>query len=287
MIYICYSPATNLGNWLFQCAVACSASDGVYFYVPMDVPEGRFDNLLKVFPQLKVVKELPAHYLYYKDVGANSLPITRPLVVEGCFLNPILFNEKLVRECFQCPDDIKMYLKKQYKNLFNGRETVGVSVRRGDYLRLPDRHPFVGKTYLKASVMKFSSRSLFVVCSDDILWCKRFFTHKRFPDRQFMFIENEGVLEQLYIHTFCKHNIISNSTFSWWGAWLNSNLQKTVIFPSRWYGLSIGHQWAQPLYFEGCEVVRCSYSLGVILRAFYRILRRRCGRILKRLMRKM
>ena len=69
-----------------------------------------------------------------------------------------------------------------------------------------------------------------IIFSNDIEWCKENFKHK-----EVVFIEEEDYLE-LYIMSMCTDNIIANSTFSWWGAWMNKNENKKVITPSNWFG---------------------------------------------------
>jgi hypothetical protein len=51
-----------------------------------------------------------------------------------------------------------------------------------------------------------------------------------------IFVENNDNIEDMWLMSLCEHNIIANSSFSWWGAWLNKNKNKTVIAPSKWFG---------------------------------------------------
>jgi 5'(3')-deoxyribonucleotidase len=89
--------------------------------------------------------------------------------------------------------------------------------------------------------------SIFLIFSDDIEWCK-----ENFPNisDKFIFIEGNKDYEDLYIMSKCKNNIISNSTFSWWGAWLNQNENKKVVAPLKWFGSSINHN-TKDLYCDG------------------------------------
>lgn len=110
---------------------------------------------------------------------------------------------------------------------------VSIHVRRGDYLT----HPEIGVLdveYYKKSVEYIRSRvvsPLFFVFSNDLDWCKE----------HFIFIENLNYIDDttteiddLILMSQCQHNIIANSSFSWWSAWLNSNASKIVIAPKRW-----------------------------------------------------
>ena len=73
---------------------------------------------------------------------------------------------------------------------------------------------------------------MFCLFSDDLNWCK-----EKFSDNNNIYVDwNTGTnsFRDMQLMSLCKHNIIANSTFSWWGAWLNSNTNKTVIIPYQW-----------------------------------------------------
>jgi hypothetical protein len=108
-------------------------------------------------------------------------------------------------------------------------EIVAVHVRRGDYVA----HPGYWNTtpeYLQQALNEFSDKEyLFLVFSDDLEWCKSIFpegTH---------YSEGRTQFEDLCLMSMCDHNIISNSSFSWWGAYLNANKDKRVIAPKEWF----------------------------------------------------
>jgi hypothetical protein len=91
--------------------------------------------------------------------------------------------------------------------------------------------------YYKKAISKMSELTgvktddtLFVIFSDDINWCKENFTfliHTNFI--------NEKDYVEMFIMSRCEHNIIANSSFSWWSAFLNTNPNKKVIYPSKWF----------------------------------------------------
>ena len=71
----------------------------------------------------------------------------------------------------------------------------------------------------------------FFVFSDDISWTK-----ENLIIENALYIDNNTIPhEDMYLMSLCKHNIIANSSFSWWGAWLNNNNYKTVIAPKKWF----------------------------------------------------
>lgn len=125
--------------------------------------------------------------------------------------------------------------KKIYEEI-NNSESVCINVRRGDFLASDNKESFAVCTekYFKEAYeisRKLIKNGKYFVFSDDINWCKENMT----------FIENAEFVqdgmppyETLRLMYSCKHFIISNSTFSWWGQYLSRNKNKIVISPSRW-----------------------------------------------------
>ena len=104
--------------------------------------------------------------------------------------------------------------------------------------------------YYKSAIKRFANDTLFVIFSDDIEWCKHnldFITNKIFIN------ENNDILE-LYLMSYFKNNIIANSTFSWWGAWLGEN--NKVIMPNP------SNNWFSDFYYKEKELqnINCEYE---------------------------
>lgn len=122
----------------------------------------------------------------------------------------------------------KLYLK--YGDLLALDHTVGVHVRTYSKTIHEQGLHFVGMQYFDETIHAFPSNYVFVIFSDRTNWCKEHFT-KRFPNTKFIFIEGNDHIEDLFLMSFLKHNILSKSTFSWWSAYLNKNPDKIVYAP--------------------------------------------------------
>jgi hypothetical protein len=127
--------------------------------------------------------------------------------------------------------------------LYSNAKNIGVvsiHVRRGDYLKLKDFHPFVGKKYYDRSMNEIleMGQYSFIVCSDDIEWCKKHIT----GNNVFYSDSNNSYIDMAIMY-LCDHNIVANSSFSWWGAWLNRNPNKIVLYPSVWFGRKCPSDW--------------------------------------------
>ena len=111
-------------------------------------------------------------------------------------------------------------------------------MRRGDYVsntETTDFHGLCDVDYYQEAIRKIRKglpHSTFYIFSDDKDYVKEIFN--RLPN--VVFIEHIPFdFEELLLMSYCKHNIIANSTFSWWGAWLNTNMHKIVIAPDLWF----------------------------------------------------
>ena len=114
------------------------------------------------------------------------------------------------------------------------KPTVSIHVRRKDYLALSLNHPVCSMSYYAAAIDQFYGCD-FIVFSDDIEWCKSVFP------KEFIFSQNYTEEDDLRLMSECDHNIIANSTFSWWGAYLNQNKDRRIIAPKNWFGSNYSH----------------------------------------------
>jgi len=102
-----------------------------------------------------------------------------------------------------------------------------------------------------AEALQLIGASNVFVFSDDIGWCKENLT---LPGFNFNFVDLENPYQSMYLMSMCENNIIANSSFSWWGSWLNQKENKRVICPKDWFGPAINKD-TRDVYCEGWEVI--------------------------------
>lgn len=123
-------------------------------------------------------------------------------------------------------------------NKINSVSSVSIHIRRADYLseKMAKVYRVCPMSYYEKAanlIEKKYPNAFFFVFSDDIAWAKENFTFAK----DTFFVSGRGIKdeEELILMSKCRHNIIANSSFSWWGAWLNNNPGKIVITPKRWF----------------------------------------------------
>lgn len=253
----------GLGNQLFQIAATTSAamknndtptfSLGAHILENQGSPASTYqDNILRNVSL--VPGKIPYSSLYREPAFEyEEIKYTKDRCLFGYFQSEKYFseNEKTIRELFSMDKSTSEYLAEKYGHIFDSsKKLVSLHVRRGDYLRLSEFHHVCTLDYYKKAMEKFSD-VMYVVFSDDLMWCKL-----NLPlGEGYVFAEGNKDFQDLYLMSLCDHHIIANSSFSWWGAWLNENKEKKVVAPRKWFGPKNAHLNTKDIYCEGWEIL--------------------------------
>jgi len=154
------------------------------------------------------------------------------LILNGYFQSIDYFKEieNEIRTIFSPSSNFYNKIYQLYPDL-SCNDTLSIHIRRGDYLSISDILPIVDMSYINKALEEIKDYSKVFVFSDDKIWAK-----ENFNNNNFIVVEDLDDYEELWMMSLCKNNIISNSTFSWWGSFLNRNVSKKVIAPSLWIG---------------------------------------------------
>ena len=193
----------------------------------------------KIKQKLKLINVIQQpHYHFYKKI--LSAPDNSYLVGFWQSEKYFIDIEQIIRKDFTLKSDLDYETKKMAEKI-KSLNAVCVHVRRGDFVSNPVANKFHGvcnlEYYLKGIdyIADRVSNPHFFVFSDDLEWCKKnlqidypfTIVSHIYAGKEFEF--------KLKLMTLCKHYIISNSSFAWWGVWLNKNLEKIVIAPKKWF----------------------------------------------------
>jgi hypothetical protein len=135
----------------------------------------------------------------------------------------------IIKEDFKPSNETtnKLYLK--YPEL--QKTCVSLHVRRTDYIGMNGYYVIQENEYYNKAMSIIGDYDYLFIISDDIEWCK-----SNLKYNNCIYVDGNTDIEDMYLMSLCKHNIIANSSFSWWGAWLNNNPEKKVIAPIKWFG---------------------------------------------------
>jgi hypothetical protein len=146
--------------------------------------------------------------------------------------------ENLIRDAFKFTPDL-VGRNREVAEQISTQNAVALHVRRGDYvtnLHYNKVHGTCSTAYYQQAVQYVTahvSNPVLYIFSDDIDWVRH---HMQFDLPSVHVSHNQGKYsyEDMRLMSLCRHNIIANSSFSWWSAWLNTNPQKIVIAPRQW-----------------------------------------------------
>jgi len=254
----------GLGNQLFQIFTTISyaiQTRNVFYFYDSDFTGGGgstnkrdtyWNNLLsklkpflrKEFPQLKIIQETKFTF--------NKIPLTsligKDICLHGYFQSYKYFQStyKTIYRLLNI-DNHKQNVKKLVNDV---DDTVSLHFRLGDYKQLQHKHPLMTDDYYKQSLEYIFSHTQNVTnvlffCEDedvDEITGRIHNLQLLFPHVEFNRASSDlKDWEQMILMSCCKYNIIANSSFSWWAAYLNSNEDKIVCYPSTWFGPSVNH----------------------------------------------
>ncbi len=183
--------------------------------------------------------------LIYNEISyslySNKNKLNKNIYLNGYFQSEKYFGniKSIIREDFVFKDSLGEN-KKELLKMNEESNSVSIHIRRGDYLSNIQANKVLGLStlyYYKKALCYINNHVKnpnFIVLSDDIEWTKKYLI----IDAPTEYVSNKELNknhEDMYIMSLCKHNIIANSSFSWWGAWLNENTEKIVIAPEKWF----------------------------------------------------
>ena len=236
---IAFSPGYfgYLGNQMFQYAAVRAL--GLELDVPIYFPKEHQIN--EVF-QLTEMEYPSGQFYMYQEPSFNYIKI--PHIAESILLHGYFQSEKYF-------NNYKEVIKKDFtfKNptpTLSNIDSISLHVRRGDYVDKSDYHPLCTMEYYEEALALMPNEEV-IVFSDDIPWCK-----DNFKGERFVFSEGRSNSQDLEYMSKCKHHIIANSSFSWWGAWLG-NQEGITVAPKKWFGNY--HKSWDDIYCEGWKVL--------------------------------
>ena len=264
----------GMGNQMFQYAAAKSlalhhneelklvANGGTAKNIPEGIQQRQFDlhhfqvpdpladtDEIRNFSSLSVLEKLrekakPNHKrkiyrepFFHYDV--NFFEARSNVFLKGLWQSEKYFDKYKndIRRIFKFKDENITSFKDVIEKM-SQQNSIALHIRRGDYLAKVSLHVLglMSIEYYKKAIELLSSKvndPVFYIFSDDIGWAK-----ENLKIDNAVFVSGSITkhhIGDLYLMSRCKHHIIANSSFSWWGAWLNNNPEKIVITPKKWF----------------------------------------------------
>ena len=194
------------------------------------------NSIFRFLSQIGIVKSIKEKNLLFDD---SLLSLKGNCFMKGYFQTEKYFLpiREVLLEQFQIEQEKSDSTKKLAQQIKELKNTCSLHIRRGDYIsneKAQKTHGSCSLEYYKKAIQHIEEKdgkTHFFVFSDDINWVK-----KELKIDDAYYVDHQVIPhEDLYLMSLCQHNITANSSFSWWGAWLNKNPNKTVIAPEKWF----------------------------------------------------
>lgn len=229
----------GLGNQLFQISTALFKADQENTEMAINygfrhlVTQGNHPNNYKnnLYKKISVTTNVPDFIFQEKGFSYSPLPSQKNITLDGYFQTEKYFpnyKEKL-DNIFIFPENVKEKIDKSFSKI--NKKILGIHIRLGDFLKIHSNVHLVctEKYYINALKNYDLSKYKVIVTTDDYENFQKFL-----PINDFILCNSKNEIEDLYLLTQCDDLIISNSTFSWWGAYLGK-IKNSVCAPVRWF----------------------------------------------------
>jgi hypothetical protein len=260
----------GLGNQLFQISKALSEGfeNGIDVkfkkesFIPMEGNQpSKYEN--NIFRNIKFgdyddnILQINEPSWSYHDIGVFYY---KPVKYYGYFQSSKNFKSQgeKIKTCFSPTEEFIEKIKKLYPKIFD-KGSVSIHVRRGDYLTVSEILPVIDKTYIDECLRQIGEYSNIFIFSNDKKWCEE---NLKYENSTIVYDLED--YEELWSISLCNHNIMSNSSFSWWGSYLNKNINKKVYVPSIWFGDN-GEKHYQDIYEEEWIKIKVEYKNGGLI----------------------
>jgi hypothetical protein len=260
----------GLGNQMFQIAKAISEglknNIPVHFrsraFIPMEgnQPFKYENNIFRnlIFDNIKIPTQrvsepgwsyTPTSYLYLE-----------PTEFYGYYQSSKNFKNQSqkIKDTFSPTQEFIEKLKNLHPKIFD-KDSVSIHVRRGDYLSISEILPVIDKTYIDECLKQIGKYSNIFIFSNDKNWVRENLNYDNVT-----IVDDLEDYEELWMISLCNHNIISNSSFSWWGAFLNKHKDKKVLCPSVWFGPDGEKNW-EDIYENDWVRIPVEFSDGKLI----------------------
>lgn len=211
-------------------------------------PKKDVDSFYQLSKIHKLKRKLGLNYpkIYVEssfEFQKDTLSIKSPVYLKGYFQSYkyLVGYEDFIRKLFSFPVDTLDVINKELLITITSSNSIAIHIRRGDYVSdkmIGEYHGSCSLDYYFESIELLASKNkdfTLVFFSDDSDWVKEQFQDlpysKIFVDHN----KEENSWKDMLLMKSCHHNIIANSSFSWWAAWLNVHPEKVVIAPKKWF----------------------------------------------------
>lgn len=260
--YISTNLQGGLGNQLFQIAIAYSLG-GQYDLIPIFPKITKSYSVIgsrpvywdNIFHKINAVPEdefnkipfhgVKEHGLQYREISLTS---DKSYKLDGYFQCSKYNDQTKMSELFTLKEKELNQIKNIYSQIkqhYHNKQIISLHVRRGDYVKLQHFHTNLTTHYYRKAIEYFPHDAIYLIFSDDIAWCRDNLT---FIPNKHLIDESLDDITSLFLMSMCDGHIIANSSFSWWGAYLNLKKNVTVVAPRDWFVPAKNNNEIQDIY---------------------------------------